>query len=173
MTIEYYGLISKLFEYNLWAFEKVWECIEEISDQQFTTELDYSRGSIRNQIIHVISTAERWHNRILGMPVPDYLVNDSFPTKLIARQHWDAHCQETGRLLESLTDRDFDRVIPWALPHRKLEAKSTVIEILFHLLNHATDHRSQILAMLHYEFHTRTVEQDFLFFLAEHQNDRG
>jgi len=173
MTIENYELVSSLFEYYLWAFEKVWDCVEEITDEQFTTELDYSRGSIRNQIIHVISASERWHNRIQGMPVPDYLVNDAFATKQITRQRWDAHCRETGRLLEALTDLDLTRVIPWALPHRQLEAKSTVTEILIHLFNHATDHRSQILAMLHYGFHARTVEQDLIFFLAERQKNRG
>ena len=38
--------IRKIFDYNYWAFEQVWECISQLSDQQFAQEIDYSSGSI-------------------------------------------------------------------------------------------------------------------------------
>ncbi len=60
------ALVSKMFEYNVWAFDLVWDCVEELSDEQFCQEVDYSRGSIRNQMVHVISTCERWFERIQG-----------------------------------------------------------------------------------------------------------
>ena len=75
--------------------------------------------------------------------------------------------RETRRLLGTLSEDDLSRSFHWALPHRNMEADSTVGEILLHLFNHATDHRAQILADLHYAFKARTVEQDLLFFLAE------
>ena len=166
---ENHSLVTRMFEYNVWAFDLVWECVEELTDEQFCQEIDYSRGSIRNQIVHVISTCERWFERIQGRPAPDYLENDAFPTKKITRERWDTFCGETRRLLGSLSQADLSRFFHWALPHRNLEANSTVSEILLHVFNHATDHRAQILADLHNGFTARTVEQDMLFFLAEEQ----
>jgi len=46
----------KLYNYTYWAFEKVWECITPLTDEQFTQHLDYSLGSIHNQVIHVMSS---------------------------------------------------------------------------------------------------------------------
>ncbi|HEY4692936.1 MAG TPA: DinB family protein [Bellilinea sp.] len=169
---ENHSLISKMFEYNVWAFNLVWNCVEELTDEQFCQEIDYSRGSIRNQFVHVISGCERWFERIQGRLAPDYLENDAFPSKKITRERWDVFCGETRRWLGTLSEDDLTRSFHWALPHRKLEANSTVGEILLHLFNHATDHRAQILADLHYGFHARTVEQDLLFFLAEEQAKR-
>ncbi len=165
-------LTMRLFEYNVWAFDLVWKCIDEISDEQFCQEVDYSRGSIRNQLVHVISTCERWFERIKGRAAPDYLVNEDFPTKKITRERWDVFCEETRRWLGTLSEEDLGRSFHWALPHRQMEADSSVSEIFLHLFNHATDHRAQILADLHYGFKARTVEQDLLFFLAEEQAKR-
>jgi uncharacterized damage-inducible protein DinB len=119
--------------------------------------------------VHVISGCERWFERIQGRPAPDYLTNDAFPTKKITRERWDVFYSETRHWLETLSEDDLARSFHWALPHRSMEANSTVGEILLHLFNHATDHRAQILAGLHYAFKARTVEQDLLFFLAEEQ----
>lgn len=165
-------LISKMFEYNVWAFDLVWDCVEELSDEQFCQEIDYSRGSIRNQLVHVISTCERWFERIQGRPAPDYLDNEAFPTKKVTRERWDIFCGETRYLLGTLSQDDLAHSFHWALPHREMEADSTVGEILLHLFNHATDHRAQILAGLHYGFKVRTVEQDLLFFLADEQVEK-
>ncbi len=43
-----------LFGYNFWADRKLWDCIMQLSEEQFTRDLEFSRGSLRNQIIHVM-----------------------------------------------------------------------------------------------------------------------
>jgi hypothetical protein len=43
--------IKTIFDYNFWAFERVWGCISQISDEQFIEEFDYSTGSIRIVLI--------------------------------------------------------------------------------------------------------------------------
>jgi uncharacterized damage-inducible protein DinB len=47
--------IITIFDYNFWAFDRVWECIYQISDEQFVEEIDYSTGSIRNMIVHIMA----------------------------------------------------------------------------------------------------------------------
>ena len=43
-----------IFDYNFWAFDRVWECVSQISNEQFVEEIDYSTGSIRNILVHVM-----------------------------------------------------------------------------------------------------------------------
>lgn len=163
----YQDFLIRMFDYNVWAFDQVWDCVEELTDEQFVIELEYSRGSIRNQMVHVVSTAERWFERIKGHQAPDYLVNENFQTKNAVRELWDHFCRVARPFLASLDEEELNQIVPWSLPHRQLGANSTAAEILLHLFNHATDHRAQMLAEMHYGFNARTLEQDLIIFLGK------
>ena len=69
--------------------------------------------------------------------------------------------------LDSLTQEQLDENVDWELPARGLKSENPRWELLLHLANHATDHRAQILAMLHHHFHVPTIEQDMIFYLTE------
>ena len=69
--------------------------------------------------------------------------------------------------MTSLEPRQLEETIEWELPARGLKLDNPRWEILLHVANHATDHRSQILAVLHQYFHVKTVEQDMILYLAE------
>lgn len=47
--------IKTLFNYDCWAFERVWDCISQLSEEQFVEEVDDSTGSIRNVVVHMMS----------------------------------------------------------------------------------------------------------------------
>jgi hypothetical protein len=36
------GEIKNIFGYNFWTFDRVWQCISQLSDDQFIEEIDYS-----------------------------------------------------------------------------------------------------------------------------------
>ena len=58
--------VRRLFAYNAWAFDRVLSCIEQITDEQFLEDVDYSRGSVRNQMLHIVTGMERWMQRLKG-----------------------------------------------------------------------------------------------------------
>jgi len=159
--------ITTLFEYGYWAFDRVWDSIQSLTDAQFAQELDYSRGSIRNQAVHMMSATQRWIIRINGGEMTARLANDDFPTKALTKAKWDELRVEAMKYLSTLSEADLDANIKWQLPERKMSAETRCWEILLHVANHATDHRAQILAMLNQHFHIETPEQDMIFFLRE------
>jgi uncharacterized damage-inducible protein DinB len=159
--------IRTVFEYGYWAFDKVWDCANQLTDEQFVQELGYSRGSIRNQIIHMMSATQRWIIRLRGGTPGPHLAYEDFSTRAATKAKWDELRGEALKYVSSLTDADLDGVIHWTLPDRGAEADNTRWEILLHVVNHATDHRAQILAMLNQQFGIQTVEQDLLFYLRE------
>jgi uncharacterized damage-inducible protein DinB len=159
--------IRTVFEYDYWAFEKVWDCANQLTDEQFVQELGYSRGSIRNQVIHMMSATQRWIIRLRGGTPGPHLAYEDFSTRAATKVKWDELRAETLDYVNSLGEADLDGVIYWQLPDRGMDAENTRWEILLHAANHATDHRAQILAMLNQQFGIQTPEQDLLFYLLE------
>lgn len=141
----------------------------QLNDEQFTQELDYSIGSIRNQVVHVMSATQRGMKRAQGVEVPLYLPFDDYTTRAAAKAKWDEMRIEMLDYIYTLNQPQLDEVVHWEIPTRRISADSQRWELLTHRVNHATDHRAQILAMLHCHFGVKTVEHDLIFYLAEAQ----
>jgi len=159
--------IHTLFGYHYWASERVWGCIIALNDEQFVQPLDYSLGSIRHQVVHVMSATQRWVKRLQQADVPPHLAYEEFATRAEAKAMWDVLKAATLDYIFSLDQTALDTIVTWELPTRSLTSHNRRWEILLHVANHATDHRAQILAMLHQHFAAPTVEQDMIFYLAE------
>ena len=159
--------IMTIFNYNFWAFERVWECISQISDEQFVQEIDYSTGSIRNLVVHIMSANRNWMSRLQGTEMPPRLVFEDFDSLSKTKAKWDELRKELRDYLDCLTKEQLEESVNWELPARGLKLSNLRWEILLHVANHATDHRAQILAILHHHFHIKTVEQDMIIYLAE------
>lgn len=156
--------IRTIFDYNLWAHGKVWDCIMQLSDEQFVQDYDYSIGSIRNHVVHVMSVDQRWLARIAGNEPPVRLNTADFSTRAAARARWDDIQANNRAIVHSLTESDLARVITYDLPHRGGIKHDAVWQIIAHVVNHGTDHRAQILSLL-YRLGAPTVEQDLTFYL--------
>lgn len=162
-------VIQELFSYNYWAFERVWACIVHLTDEQFAHEVDYSRGSIRNQVVHLMSATQRWVYRLQHIEPPPRLVNEDFVSLAQIKTKWDELRDETMKYLDTLTREQLEEVIRWELPERGFMEEDRRWEILLHVANHGTDHRAQILAILNQHFGIETVEQDMILYLREKQ----
>ena len=162
------GEIKNIFDYNFWAFDRVWQCISQLSDDQFLEEIDYSTGSIRNMILHIMIGNRVWMSVLRGIEFPTRLAPEDFDTQSKTRVKWDDLKTEFLNHLACLDQEQLDGIISWELLSHGLKSTSLRWEILLHLANHATDHRAQILSIAHHHFHIKTVEQDMIIYLAEH-----
>ena len=161
--------IKKIFEYNFWAFERVWECVSQISDEQFVEEINYSTGSIRNIVVHLMGGNRTWMSVLRGIEFPPRLVFEDFDTSSKTKAKWGELKIEFLDHLKSFDQEQLDGTMDWELLSQGLKSTNSRWEILLHLANHGTDHRAQILAILNHHFHVKTVEQDMIYYLAEHK----
>ncbi len=53
-------MIRTFVEYHTDMSQRVWDSIGQISEQQFLADETYSRGSIRNLMVHITHTELRW-----------------------------------------------------------------------------------------------------------------
>lgn len=156
--------IQKLMDYNYGAHDRVWELIMQLDDEQFVQEMDYSWKSVRNHLVHIISVDNRWLARISNTALPDRLELQDYPSKVFVRMKWDEVRYHIMNYVASVTDADLQETIEIDIPVRGGIYHNKRWEILVHMVNHGTDHRAQILNLVH-QLGGMTIEQDLLLYL--------
>ena len=125
--------------------------------------MTYSRGSVRDQILHLISCESMWFSELIGSDPPEDLNPADFPNRKSIREHWD-RVEQTIRLYlaELRDDMLFDKPIQEPEEDRDLFAW----QVLLHVANHGTDHRAQLLRLLN-DLGVETTSQDYIFYVYE------
>ena len=152
-----------LYGYTFWANRRVWGCIEQISEQQFSQELDHSLGSLHAHCLHTMSV-ESWWIRFLATGTLAFLAKENYPTRASIRAEWDNVEGYVMAYIASLTASKLEREV-----HPDFWEDDPPVKLwqaLIQVANHSTDHRAQILAGLN-QLGGPTVSQDFLDYLDE------
>ncbi|HEX2619946.1 MAG TPA: DinB family protein [Phototrophicaceae bacterium] len=176
MNIDY---IRTIIDHNYTRHRQLWDSVMTLTDEQYVQPVDYSLGSVRNHMVHLASVDQRWISRINGVStsdaptVPDRLRFEAFPTRQSARQKWDEVENRVIQTVMDLDDEALDRVIQFEVRRDSgvtIQARNTVWQILAHIVNHGTDHRAQVLAILH-QMGAPTFEQDLMIYLWDNQDN--
>jgi uncharacterized damage-inducible protein DinB len=157
--------IQELIKYSYWAFDLVWSHVEQLDNEQFIRDLGYSHGSVRNQIVHLVSSHRRWIYRLKEAEIPQHLEFKYFPSKVEVRTEWDASKVEILDYVMSLDQADLEEEVNYVVSGRSAKTHHPRWKILMHLVNHSTDHLAQLLSMLNMHFGIDTPEQDYILFL--------
>lgn len=149
------AIFHDLFDYHYALYRRVWDSIMQLSDEQFVQEIDYSHGSVRNQMVHVAVTDKRWLMGLQGNPDARAFTLDpaDYPTRQSARALWDSTAKEVTAYVTALEDED--------LAQTPMGMGGPAWQVLAHLVNHGTDHRAQILRALH-DLGAPTFDQDMV-----------
>lgn len=154
------------YDYHFAENRSIWDtCVMPLSHEQFTQPVDYSMGSVRNQIVHLMSVDDTWFSGLRGVEIPESLNPADFDDRKIIRAHWDKVEQNMRDYLAQLRD---DKLFEKPFPDG--EDKDLVLwQVLLHVVNHGTDHRAQLLRLLH-DLGVKTGPQDYIFYVYDHQS---
>lgn len=145
-------IIHAMAEYHVATNRRLWQhCLQHVTDQQFTQPLGYSHGTLREQVVHLAQTDRYWLHDIQTKPVTG-LNSEDYPTLASFTATWYGIGQMLLDYVAGLDERALS-----AVPDGLLETRW---EALMHVFTHGTDHRAQILSMLH-GLGVPTFEQDF------------
>jgi uncharacterized damage-inducible protein DinB len=153
-------MLRTMLDYNYKYQWLVWDSIMLLTDDQFITELPYSYGSIRNHMVHLATNDGSWLRSLKEEPNSRKygFAPEAYTTRAAIRQICQQSADEVLAYAASLTEADLQRQ-PKNMP-------LNIWQTLFHLVNHGTDHRAQVLRALH-DFGAPTFEQDFAFYVIK------
>lgn len=153
-----------VYGYHFSQNRELWDqAILSLSQEQFTQNFGYSHGSVRNQIVHLMSVDDTWFCGLRGAEIPQPLNPADFEDRQAIRAYWDRVEQNMREYLAGLDDETlFDK------PFAEGEDKDlTVWQVLVHVVIHGTDHRAQMLQLLN-ELGVKTRSQDYIFYAYDH-----
>jgi len=153
------------YDYHFTENRKIWDAYSAtLSYEQFTHNANYSHGSVRDQVVHLMSVDDLWFSELRGLEPSEPIPAANFDDRKIIRVHWDSVEQSMHDYLGSLRDEMlFDKPIK-----EPEEDKDLIVwQVLLHVVNHGTDHRAQILRMLN-DMGVKTESQDYIFYIYDH-----
>ena len=150
------------FNYHFAENRALWDgYILTLTDEQFTQYINYSHGSVKNQLVHLMSVDDTWFRGLQGKEIPEPLNPADFPDRESIRKHWDQVEAAMRTYLAGLGDE--------ALFDKPLEGEDKDLvawQVLLQVVNHGTDHRAQLLRLLH-DMGVRTTSQDYIFYVYD------
>ncbi len=156
----------RLFDYNFWANRKVWGHIMALSEEQFKRPSDYSIGSVHKQVVHLMDAEAVWLARV-GAATPEIFHEaDVFPTYEAIRARWDDVEANWRSYLNGLPDGDIQGAAEYISRTDGRLYRTPIWESVMQIINHSTDHRSQILALIH-QLGGATSPHDFIYYTWE------
>lgn len=150
------------YDYHFAQNRKIWDSyVIQLSAEQFTQGVDYSHGSIRDQLFHLMSVDDAWFSGLRGIEIAEPLNPADFPDRESIRAHWDNVEHNMRDYLAKLRDDMlFEKLLDG-------EDKDLILwQVLLHVVNHGTDHRAQLLRLLN-DLGVQTTYQDYIFYVYE------
>ena len=154
----------QFYNYHFEENRKLWEQVASLSPERFLQPIEYSRGSVREQVIHLMDAEDVWFSELSGVQPFEPLPPADFDDRESIRAHWDRVEKKTHAYLAELQD---DMLFTQPIQEPEEDKALIVWQVLLHVVNHATDHRAQILRLLN-DLGVKTTSQDYIFYVFDH-----
>jgi len=149
------------YNYHFSENRKVWSHVTSLSYEQFTRAVDYSHGSVRDQILHLIDAEQMWFSELRDAQPLESLPATNSDDRDVIQAYWDNVEQKIRAYLAELQD---DMLFSKPIKEPDDDKDLIVWQVLLHVANHATDHRAQLLRVLH-DLGVETTYQDYIFYV--------
>lgn len=150
------------YNYHFSENRKIWNAfVMSLSQEQFTQPLQYSIGSVRDQIVHLVNVDNAWFSDLQHRQSPEWPVPADLADRTLIRSHWDEVEQMMRDYLANLRDD-----MLFEKPLQGEDENLVMWQVLIHVVNHGTDHRAQLLRMLN-DLGVKTGPQDYVFYVYD------
>lgn len=159
--------LKTFYDYHYWANKKILPVIAKLKPQEFTKIEAGGYGSVRNTLVHLLSTEWGWLDRCGGHKRGPSLSADDYPTVEPLLKDWGKVEGYMNDFLSQLDDEDLNKNVQY-LGKEDKKRSMPLGELLHHTIIHGAHHRGQI-ALLLRELGYAPGSFDILFYYAEKQ----
>jgi uncharacterized damage-inducible protein DinB len=156
-------LLQQYAAYNVWANQRLFDCINNLSDDQINREIASSFSSIHKTVLHMWFAEDIWWQRLklAEQPVSNAdLFTGSFSE---LQQQCNRQSGEWATWVAEATEVQLTHVFAYQ-NSKKEQFKQPVYEMLLHVFNHGTYHRGQLVTMLRQLGVAKIPPTDFIVF---------
>ena len=152
-----------LFDYNVWAWNHVLASIMQLDDVTYKEKRPlFDQTSLHELLVHGLAAESIWLSRCLGNSQTSMFEPDAYNDITAVQQHWAAVRDDWTSFLRGLTDKEMSRIV--AYQNTRGDSFSLkLVDILQHVINHATEHRSQMTPIL-FQLGVATPALDYMRF---------
>ncbi len=149
--------------YNVWANGKIAEFIAKADEKLFDTEVKSSFPTLRKTVYHVWDAEFIWLKRLQGESLNDWPSKNFTGSKAEALKAWTDGSKSLHDFIAGKDETYCQEVCHYK--NVKGDAfKSTVEEIIMHVVNHSTFHRGQMVTILRQLGFTELSSTDLITF---------
>jgi uncharacterized damage-inducible protein DinB len=158
-------VIRSLYQYNPWANHRILIATSELTPEQFLVQAGSSYSSIRDTLIHTISAEWIWLSRWKGTSPKAMLGAADFSDLQSIQTRWDTVEAETQQFIDQLNPSQLIEVVTY-INTRGEKWSYPLWQQMIHQVNHATQHRSEVAAILSH-FGCSPGDLDYLVYQDE------
>ena len=140
-------ILGSMYEYGVWANERLIAQAAKLSDEQRRRRWSQGYQSIHDSFVHLLGADLRWFARWKEATPPPMATGEQFPTLDAIRAAWTPLIAERRAYIAGLTEDGLRHVIHG----RTVDGQTFELahwQGILQCANHATQHRSEIAAML-------------------------
>lgn len=143
--------ISIFYRYGAWAMDRLFEALDDLSTSELDAPGCSGNGSIRETLAHLLSVERSWFSWFDGsLTLEAAYAHRIEASELMtiddARRIWGSIAAQEQRFVASLSNEDLASVKRTETARGKLELP--LGSLLFHVANHGTHTRAQIVAAI-------------------------
>jgi uncharacterized damage-inducible protein DinB len=156
--------ILTLYKYNQWANAKILNATAHITQDQFLASASFPHGAMRDTLVHTLHGELIYRRHWEGLPLPGRLRAEEFPTFESLLSRWVVEETRLMAFVEELTDEKLCNNLEYL--SSKGPYQIMLWQVMAHVVNHGTQHRSEAAAMLT-DFGQSPGDVDLIYFLTE------
>ena len=162
-------VLRQLYAYNDWATGRVLDAAEHLTSEQLHTPGQAGTGSVRDVLLHYLSTHRGWlswwDGSLSAMEAYNLQASpDEFEDVAALRRLYAEVRQQSQAFVSRLRDDDPGRVYGFDLPNGQ-RWEMALWGMMTHIVNHSTQHRAEAAAMLTGVGHS-PGDLDLMYYLA-------
>lgn len=150
--------------YSGWASRKLLEAVTNLTPEERTRPMGVSHESVQRTLAHIYFADSIWYSRTVDPSVPVPNPNE-LPSMETLAAGWKSLQNNWEVWTSSLTDHDLDRIVQYK-QRDGTPFETPVWQIVLHVVNHATLHRGQVMAMLR-QLGAKPPGTDLIFYYRE------
>lgn len=162
--------VRRLFAYNEWAWARVFPSMAAVPHEVYVAEHPYYWHSLHALAVHCYSADWIWFQRLQGESPTAMATPAAFASFAALRKEWDPLRIAWHSWLDGLTDASLAET----LHYRDTSGNHFSVrmgDLLRHVVNHATEHRSQMTPILYQAGHPTDPLDMIAFARTSHANE--